>query len=63
MGMTEQEYFQFQLQEQKKMVQQAYKTDPDNVSYVFYGYYGKVVWTLNDGQWTHEIQSTRTRKN
>lgn len=61
MGMSEQEYFQFQLSEQRKTVIQAYKLDPNNTTYVFYGSYGKVIWTLEGGEWVHEVQSPRTK--
>lgn len=63
MGMSEQEYFKFQLREQKKIVENAYRNDPTNTSYVFYGTYGKVVWTIESGgRWTYEVQPPRTKR-
>lgn len=62
MGMTEGDYLHFQLNEQLKIVKDAYRKDPKNTSYVFYGSYGKVTWTRENGEWGYALQPPRTKK-
>lgn len=60
--MSQEEYFQFIVREQRKTVTEAARKDGTHSVYHFYGYYGKIVWTHEDGTWKYEVQPPSSRQ-